>query len=290
MKKFFIILIILFLLPFSFTRADDSKVDYKNQTVIDSDLDGLTDEGEKQIFKTDPNNPDTDGDGFFDGAEIIGKTNPLNNLEPINLEKTTEIMKPVEKETPWAWYSTRMGGLVGFSLLAGSIFLGLAIRTPILNKIIKPVYSYDIHRWISLQALVFAFVHATSLLFDKYLHFGLVGIFVPFQLQSEIVNPILVTLGILGFYLMIVLVVTSYLKKYISQKIWRIVHFSNIILYALIIAHAYYLGTDLKIPLLKNIFIGLNGFLILLFLANIFFRTATFIKSKPENNNYESLG
>ncbi len=48
------------------------------QLVIDSDNDGLTDAEEKTLG-TDPFNPDTDGDGLFDGEEVkVYKTDPLN--------------------------------------------------------------------------------------------------------------------------------------------------------------------------------------------------------------------
>ncbi|MCR4311641.1 MAG: hypothetical protein NUV54_03715, partial [Candidatus Taylorbacteria bacterium] len=42
----------------------------------DSDSDGLKD-WEEQLWKTDPLNPDTDGDGTPDGAEIKSGRNPL---------------------------------------------------------------------------------------------------------------------------------------------------------------------------------------------------------------------
>ena len=46
---------------------------------FDSDKDGLTDQAE-QIYGTDPNNPDTDGDLLKDGAEVdIYGSSPLNN-------------------------------------------------------------------------------------------------------------------------------------------------------------------------------------------------------------------
>jgi hypothetical protein len=46
--------------------------------VLDNDNDGLTDAQEAD-FKTDPFNPDTDGDGLFDGEEVnIYHTDPLN--------------------------------------------------------------------------------------------------------------------------------------------------------------------------------------------------------------------
>ncbi len=43
---------------------------------VDTDGDLLTDEREAELG-TDPNNPDTDGDGFFDGAEVANNYDPL---------------------------------------------------------------------------------------------------------------------------------------------------------------------------------------------------------------------
>jgi parallel beta-helix repeat protein len=43
----------------------------------DSDGDGLTDYDEDNIYGTDPNNPDTDGDDIIDSFEIVRGTDPL---------------------------------------------------------------------------------------------------------------------------------------------------------------------------------------------------------------------
>ncbi len=53
---------------------------------LDSDKDGLIDAQEIQ-FKTNPNLPDTDGDGFVDGLEIANGFDPLS-AEPKLLTKT----------------------------------------------------------------------------------------------------------------------------------------------------------------------------------------------------------
>lgn len=42
----------------------------------DSDVDGLIDSEEINIYKTNPRNPDTDGDGFKDGDEVKAGYNP----------------------------------------------------------------------------------------------------------------------------------------------------------------------------------------------------------------------
>lgn len=48
----------------------------KNYKMIDSDKDGISDYDEINKYGTDPNNPDTDGDGLTDGYEIKIGTNP----------------------------------------------------------------------------------------------------------------------------------------------------------------------------------------------------------------------
>jgi len=47
-------------------------------SATDTDGDGVTDFDETNIFKTDPENADSDSDGFTDGAEIVRGFNPLN--------------------------------------------------------------------------------------------------------------------------------------------------------------------------------------------------------------------
>jgi hypothetical protein len=48
-----------------------------NDWETDSDKDGLSEKEETLIWKTNPNNPDTDGDGYLDGAETKSGYDPL---------------------------------------------------------------------------------------------------------------------------------------------------------------------------------------------------------------------
>lgn len=53
------------------------------QNAPDDDSDGLTND-EELLFKTDPHNPDTDGDTFIDGNEVFNLYNPAQSA-PVNL-------------------------------------------------------------------------------------------------------------------------------------------------------------------------------------------------------------
>ena len=266
-------LLILIFSAFSYAQENDKnenektkELDYGNNLIIDSDLDGLTDLGEEQIFGTDKLNPDTDGDGIFDGVEVVNHSDPLDAISPMATEIITNNAKVVDREVPWAWYVVRASGFVSFILLWWVMFTGLAIRIPILKKIIEPEYSMSMHRWISMQAILFTLIHGTGLLFDKFMNFSIAAVFIPFVSDFK---PELVTLGIFGFYLMIILTLTSYFRRYISFGVWRFVHYFNIILYAIVVAHALFLGTDMQNEIVRNIFLAVNGVLAVLIVINI---------------------
>lgn len=280
MRKIILFIALAGIFVFGHAKAQEisaPQVNYDGQLVIDSDLDGLTDQAEIQIYYTDPKNPDTDNDGYYDGSEVLAGSDQLDANSIPGLPTTVNLTAQTQDETPWPWYIARVSGLVGFTLLYLSIFLGLTIRVLFLRKIFAPLYAMQGHCWIAFQATLFAFIHGTVLAFDKFMGFRLVDVFVPFASSYE---PQLVALGIIGFYLIVIITVSSYGRKYISQKLWRVLHFLNIILYASVVAHAYLLGTDMKNEIVRNIFVGANAFLILLMLINMFARIKENISRK----------
>jgi hypothetical protein len=56
-------------------------------TNIDSDQDGLFDREEVKVYKTNPLNPDTDGDGHKDGAEVHSGFNPNGSGKLYEIKK-----------------------------------------------------------------------------------------------------------------------------------------------------------------------------------------------------------
>jgi len=65
------------ILPLSQVGVVKKSLAENEEVAIDADQDGLSDSDEIAIYKTYPNNPDTDGDGYSDGEEVKNGFNPL---------------------------------------------------------------------------------------------------------------------------------------------------------------------------------------------------------------------
>lgn len=280
MKKIYFASVMAASVLFFQTALAQQTLDYQGATVVDSDLDGLTDLGEERIFGTDRANPDSDGDGMLDGAEVIGKTNPLNGFEPQSQVVIRERTVQVEDETPWAWYVTRASGLIAFLLLFLDMFFGLAIRLPFFQRLISPRWSFSAHAFLAVQALFFALIHGFSQLFDKYTGFGWADILLPLVADKYTVP---VAWGIIALYIMILLTVTSFGRKFLGNRLWRTAHYLNMVLFVATIVHALTLGTDMQSGAIRWIFIGMNVFLGVLIVWNIFHRMAVSLRLRREN-------
>ena len=141
------------------------------------------------------------------------------------------------------WYLARAGGLVAWSLAAASVLWGLALSTRALGRRPRPNWLYDLHRFLGGLALIFTGVHVVAILLDTYVHFGLVNVLVPFTGRW---HPVAVAWGILAFYLLLAVELTSLVRTHLPARLWRRIHFGSFALFALSSLHAITAGTDAR--------------------------------------------
>jgi len=141
------------------------------------------------------------------------------------------------------WYTARSGGIVAWVLLALSVAWGLLLSTRLISKRGAPAWLLDLHRFLGGLALVFTLVHIGGLVADSYAHFAWSEVLVPMASKWK---PGPVAWGVVGFYLLIAVEVTSLFMRRMSRKVWRAVHFSSFPLFVVAGIHGARAGTDAK--------------------------------------------
>lgn len=139
------------------------------------------------------------------------------------------------------WYTARASGIVSLVLLSASVLFGLSMRTRLLETRFRLAWLQDLHRFFGASALVFVGVHVSAIFFDSYVQFGPVEVLVPF---SGTWHPVAVAWGIVAFYLLLAVEITSLLRRRLPLAVWRRLHYLSFPLFALVVVHALTAGTD----------------------------------------------
>jgi DMSO/TMAO reductase YedYZ heme-binding membrane subunit len=139
------------------------------------------------------------------------------------------------------WDTARAGGIVAWSLLAGSVLFGLAMSTRTMPGRVRPNWMLDVHRFLGGLAVAFIGVHVTGLLLDQFVHFGPTAVLVPFASSW---HPVAVAWGIVAMYLLVAVELTSLGRSRLSRRTWRVVHTLSFPTFVLATVHGLTAGTD----------------------------------------------
>ncbi|HSJ85647.1 MAG TPA: hypothetical protein VK909_00440, partial [Anaerolineales bacterium] len=153
-------------------------------------------------------------------------------------------------------------GLTGYFLLWLSMIWGFVIPTKLFQPSLEGTFSYDFHEHLSLLGLGFVVLHVGILLFDNYLRFNLPQILIPF---IDSYRPLWVGLGIISFYIMLLVTFTFYLRQQIGVKAFRSIHLLSLVGYLGTTLHGLFAGTDSALPMTMFLYVG--TFLVVVFLT-----------------------
>ncbi len=160
------------------------------------------------------------------------------------------------------WYVTRAAGLTSYILLWLSMVWGMAIASKIFSPTVEGTYSYDFHEFLSLLGLGFVLLHVIVLLLDKFLPFTIWQILIPFV---DSYRPMWVGLGVIGFYIFLLVTVTFYMRGSIGSQAFRSIHILSLLGYLGATLHGLFAGTDSALPVTTAIYAG--TFLVVVFLT-----------------------
>ena len=149
------------------------------------------------------------------------------------------------------WYMARSAGIVAYVLLWGSVAAGIMVGNKLLNGLVKPPVVFEVHKTLSILALIVGMFHGFILLGDTYMNFSVLDLLIPFRSPYQ---PFWVGLGILGLYLTAILVASFYIKKRIGQRAWRLLHYTSFGVWIMTSLHGIAAGTDTQSVLMKMLY------------------------------------
>lgn len=139
------------------------------------------------------------------------------------------------------WYVARAGGIVAWVLVTLAVLWGLLLSTKVISRRGAPAWLLDLHRWLGALSIVFTAIHLIGLVADSYVYFGWSELFVPMASDWQ---PGPVAWGIVAFYLLVAVEVTSLLMRRLPRRLWRYVHWSSYAVFVLGSIHGLQAGTD----------------------------------------------
>jgi methionine sulfoxide reductase heme-binding subunit len=139
------------------------------------------------------------------------------------------------------WYATRASGLMALVLLTATMVLGLTTTTRARARNWPGFAQQEMHRRISILAVVFLALHVLTSVLDTYVRIGWAAIVVPFTSEY---GRFWVGVGAIALDLMIAVFVSSLMRARLRPGTWRAIHWLAYLSWPIALAHTFGMGTD----------------------------------------------
>ncbi len=136
---------------------------------------------------------------------------------------------------------TRATGVVATVLAVAALAYGFFFSSRNTGQRRRPAWWLDLHNWLGGLTLVFTVAHVVASYFDTDFAIGILQILVPGTNRDA---PWAVTWGVIATYLFAITTFTSWPRKRLRPRFWRLVHLSSVVAVGLAGLHAFQFGTD----------------------------------------------
>ncbi len=139
------------------------------------------------------------------------------------------------------WALGRGCGITALGFLTLSLILGIVTRSGRPLPALPRFAVAEVHRFAALVGSLLVAVHVGTLFADPYAQLRVVDFVAPFL---GVYRPVWQGLGTLAVDLLIIVVVSSVLRRRLGLRAFRVVHWASYALWPLALVHAVGNGTD----------------------------------------------
>ena len=141
---------------------------------------------------------------------------------------------------PTFWLIARATGLLAVTLVTATACAGLVLRGRPLPRL-RPAAVTDVHRFLSLLALLAVAAHGVALVLDATVDVSPLALVVPGLVPYR---PVATGVGVATAELMLIIHVSFRLRGRIGVRTWRRLHFGAYAAFAGAVAHGLLSGSD----------------------------------------------
>jgi sulfoxide reductase heme-binding subunit YedZ len=174
------------------------------------------------------------------------------------------------------WDTTRALGLTAYLLLFVSVVAGLLQSLKVLpSRVI--IYVSVLHTFTAWLGLLFSITHGLILIYDTYVGYTIMEIFIPFAAKKDSFE---IALGILSFYIILVIMLSCDLLWPKKGKRWRILHYLSYPAFVFALYHGVAIGTDTVLPGMKLFYFFTGTIVSLLLVVRILKKNNVQVENK----------
>jgi predicted ferric reductase len=162
---------------------------------------------------------------------------------------------------PFMWYVTRAAAVSSYLTLTTMVLLGI---TRSLVRIAGSRASWmldETHQFLAILTAALVALHLLTLILDPLIPFSLLNLLLPI---AEPYRPLAVDLGVLGLYALVVVLLSSWLRRYLTHASWRLLHYTGFAVFLLVTLHGIFSGSDSGQPWMVVVYLVASAAVLLL--------------------------
>ena len=166
------------------------------------------------------------------------------------------------------WLTSRTAALTAFFVLAAALVTGQALRSAMFEGAMRNRDLSNLHRFLTLCWVPFVGLHVLAITLDAVARISPIDLVIPFRVSYA---SLAIGLGTIGFDILLVVTVTSYLRRHLDPLAWRWLHRLSYPMFGVFALHALLSGTDFARPLVLAPAAGVVAFIVIVSLARLAF-------------------
>jgi DMSO/TMAO reductase YedYZ heme-binding membrane subunit len=139
------------------------------------------------------------------------------------------------------WFVSRATGIVATALAVAAVVFGFFFSSRNTGRRRRPAWWLDLHNWLGGAALAFTLVHVATIYLDDNSGIDLLAALVPGAADEQ---RWAIAWGVIAMYLFALTVFTSWPRKRLRPRAWRVVHLGSVVGAVLAGIHAFQVGSD----------------------------------------------